>query len=213
MNNLKNYSNLYALYKKGRKGLNRGIIIFLAVFVLAFISLFLDLGDAMFSFVMIAMLISCPTVLVLSICMLVYSLTSKKTLKQFTEDELTRINEDIMNVSEFKGFHITRDALVYAKSNFTVIPVREIIWVYKQITSHSTNGVPTGKSYSAIIALRNKKSKTFATNKKDDLMDFLHDELVKYRKGIFFGYSDQYHALYNMYIDRMIQMSDEMERQ
>lgn len=213
MNNLKNYENLFALYKKGRNSLNRSIIIFLVIFVVSIVSIFFDLGDAMFSFSMIALMMSLIVLLILGICSLVYSLTTKKTVRQFTEDELSRMNEDILNVPEYKGFYITRDALIYARANFTMLPLREIIWVYKQVTTNRVNGISTGKTYSAIIALKNKKSKFFATNKKDDLMDFLRQELTKYRNGIFFGYSDELHALFNMYIDRMIQLSEEAERQ
>ena len=212
MNRFQGLDNLGRLYKKSRKPWYRTMIIFTAFIILGFAMLLIDPNDGTFALAATILFLSLIVILIIGLIAWIFSLMSKKALKQFTDDELMRINYDIPDVPEFQGFIITQDALIYCKSSLSVIRISDILWVYKQITTNRVNGISTGKSYSAVIALKNKKSKFFATNKKDDLMEFLHSELTKYRKGIFFGYSDQYHALYNMYIDRMIQMSEEAER-
>jgi hypothetical protein len=50
------------------------------------------------------------------------------------------------------GVHLTPNWLVHAASaSLSATRIDDVVWAYKQVTQHRTNGIPTGKTYAAQI--------------------------------------------------------------
>jgi hypothetical protein len=50
------------------------------------------------------------------------------------------------------GVHLTPSWLVHAApANLSATRIEDVVWAYKQVTQHRTNGIPTGKTYAAQI--------------------------------------------------------------
>jgi hypothetical protein len=73
-------------------------------------------------------------------------------------------------------------------------PVVDVAWVYKTVTRHRTNGIPTGKSYSAVISGRRQQSVTMNLSQKK--VDALMAELLQRAPWAVFGYSAELAALW-----------------
>lgn len=64
--------------------------------------------------------------------------------------------------------HFTRSQLIEARpAALQVVPYRDISWIYKYVVQRRTNGVPTGKTYSAVIWDRFGGKLTIAGKEKD----------------------------------------------
>jgi hypothetical protein len=60
--------------------------------------------------------------------------------------------EMIATTSKVGGVHLTPNWLVHAGSaNLSATRIEDVVWAYKQVTQHRTNGIPTGKTYAAQI--------------------------------------------------------------
>ena len=50
------------------------------------------------------------------------------------------------------GVHLTPNWLVHsAPASLSATRIDDVVWAYKQVTQHRTNGIPTGKTYAAQI--------------------------------------------------------------
>lgn len=60
------------------------------------------------------------------------------------------MNQDHPTVG--KKVHLTRNWLVFRQaSSFSAAKLSDVVWIYKKVTQRRTNGIPTGKTYEALI--------------------------------------------------------------
>lgn len=66
-----------------------------------------------------------------------------------------------------KNMHLTRNWLVQTTgSSLEATRWNDVIWLYKKVTQHRTNGIPTGKTYAALIYDRYGKTITITGKEK-----------------------------------------------
>jgi hypothetical protein len=93
-----------------------------------------------------------------------------------------------------KKIHFTRGWLVNTTSGLQAAPYRDLMWCYKQITQHRTNGIPTGKSYAAYVL--DKHGTQIILPGKEDQVNTMLDHIVRNAPGIVVGYSDELNTLW-----------------
>ena len=202
MENLKEFSNLYVYFKRRQRGPMTALIIIFVLFILSLATIPLMDGVALFPILFFFMLA------IVGAAYLATRSTAKKLLACFTQDELARIDRDLPSVQMKDGCGVTRDAVIYG--NGMLYPVKNILWIYKHVSTTRLYGIiPVSKDSFLIIAGKDKKRRSCKIKNKSDVLEFLRDELSQYRKGIFYGYSEELDKLYLGDIQKMISMSEE----
>lgn len=99
---------------------------------------------------------------------------------------------------------LMRNWAVFPKfSRFSIQRTSDLLWIYKTVTQHRTNGIPTGKSYSITLRFRDKSTENLISKKKsaDDLLQSLKESYPH----VFTGYSEQLVKIFNQNVDEFIQ--------
>jgi hypothetical protein len=73
----------------------------------------------------------------------------------------------------------------------TVVPCSDIIWVYKKVTKHSVNFIPTHKSYAVMVADRRGKLHEFNLNLIEGNAQALIQELCQRAPWVMAGFSSE----------------------
>jgi len=101
----------------------------------------------------------------------------------------------LMGSVKYGGIVVSNQWLV-RRSMFStwVSPIGDLAWIYKKVTRHYTNGIPTGKSYSVILHGRHKQSMTLQTSEKK--VDALMIDLKQRVPWAIFGFTDQIQSIW-----------------
>lgn len=76
--------------------------------------------------------------------------------------------------------------------------VEDIVWMYKKVTKHSVNFIPTGKSYEVVIHTNQGKSVTLqGTLMREKNVDFILDRIFQRVPWIIAGYDDELVGAWN----------------
>ncbi len=90
---------------------------------------------------------------------------------------------------------ITTNWLINAAACKTnVMATRDMVWAYPKVTKHYHNGIPTGKTYSAII--RDSKGQSLEISGKKDSVPKLLESLQRRMPWAVIGYSKELEALW-----------------
>ena len=96
---------------------------------------------------------------------------------------------------KFGAMQITTNWLIHAAAYKTnVMATRDVVWAYPKITKHYTNGIPTGKTYSAII--RDSKGQSLEISGKKDSVPKLLESLQRRMPWVLIGFSKELEALW-----------------
>ena len=211
MNRYKEFNNLYQVYKKM---LRKSLIAFFVLIVLCVMFFMLIVFDMPIEFSLGVVTCFFGAIAAGIMCLVLGPLTAKR-LSKLDPIALSRVNEALPTLKMQEGFGVTADAIVIVRSMALYLyPVKNALWIHKNVTTTVLYGIiPIYKSSSLIIGGKDKKSFQIGIKNKSEIVDYLHSELQKYRKGIFYGYSDELSRLYNNDIDRMIAMSVEHDSQ
>lgn len=128
---------------------------------------------------------------------------SKKYKKAIEEKGFSALEMQINNEYESGSYiainkhsFITNSAIVILEgSNIIVQRVEDLVWIYKSITQHRTNGIPTGKTFAAIFAFKDGTRSTASIKKEADTDEILEQISKKY-PHIAWGFSDELEAAY-----------------
>ena len=93
-------------------------------------------------------------------------------------------------------------------ANFEILPKTDVIWIYKLITQHRTNGIPTGKSFSIEMLFKNKKRVSIA-QKNEKIADETVNKLVEIFPGAIVGFSNELLRMFNKDINKFIELQIE----
>lgn len=93
----------------------------------------------------------------------------------------------------------------------TILRCDEVVWVYKRITKHYTNFIPTGKSYAVIICSRDGRSLEVICRQRK--VDGMLKELGRRWPWILIGHSDDMAAAWNSNCDAVIRVVDARRQQ
>lgn len=209
MNHYREFNNLYQVYKRM---LRKSLIAFFVLIVLCVIFFMLIVFDMPIEFSLGVVTCFFGAIAAGIVCLVLGPLTAKR-LSKLDPIALNRVNEALPTLKMQEGFGVTADAIVIVRSMALYLyPVKNALWIHKNVTTTMLYGIiPIHKSSSLVIGGKDKKSFQISIKNKSEIVDYLHTELEKYRKGIFYGYSDELSRLFCNDIDRMIAMSAEYD--
>lgn len=142
--------------------------------------------------------------ILLVLCLVVFGIALQRTLNPFAHpaiQALERFGAAQAMVGEIdmeiaaphtelsKKFHFTRRWLVSTAGVLDAVRHRDVMWWYKQVTQHRTNGIPTGKTYAALVYDRFGKLLTLTG--KEAEVDQIAQALQQNAPGAIGGYSDE----------------------
>lgn len=205
MSSLKDYSNIYELYRKNLKRMLPLLIV--ELLLLGFLSaVFIIGGELMF------LLLPAILLLIVAIVSFSFQRTSKKVLTYFTQEELARIDGAIPSIQMEDGFGVTEDALICGRGGL-IYPVKNILWVYKRVnTTNLYRVIPVNRNSYVVVIGKDHKGASCKVRNNVNIIEFLQKELQQYRKGIFFGYSAELDTLYRQDFNKMVSISEEHEK-
>ncbi|MBS6953822.1 MAG: hypothetical protein KH230_11390 [Enterocloster asparagiformis] len=108
-----------------------------------------------------------------------------------------RVRDFLSHTEEIHGLQIDRNylfMLVNGSGYYMDIP-DHVVWMYKRITSHRYNGIPTGKTYGVNISFADHKQREI-TVKNEQQADEVIRALSSYCSRAIAGYSDDLDKLY-----------------
>ena len=109
---------------------------------------------------------------------------------------------------KFGAMQITTNWLINAAAYKTnVMATRDIVWAYPKVTKHYHNGIPTGKTYSAII--RDSKGQSLEINGKKDSVPKLLESLQRRMPWAVIGYSKELEALWQKEKPKFFQLVEQ----
>lgn len=206
MSKLKDYSNIYELHRKNLKRMLPLLIV--ELLLIGFLSAVFITGEE-------PLFLLLPAILLIIVIIVSFSFhrTSKKVLTYFTQEELTRIDRAIPSIQLEDGFGVTEDALICGRGGL-IYPVKNILWVYKrEVTTNLYRVIPVNRNSYVVVIGKDHKGGSCKVRNNVNIIEFLQRELQQYRKGIFFGYSNELDTLYRQDFNKMVSMSEEYERQ
>jgi hypothetical protein len=96
---------------------------------------------------------------------------------------------------KFGTMQITTNWLIHAAAYKTnVIATRDVVWAYPKVTKHYHSGIPTGKTYSAII--RDSKGQSVEISGKKDSVPKMLESLQRRMPWVLVGFSKELEALW-----------------
>jgi hypothetical protein len=114
------------------------------------------------------------------------------------QDVRMRIDSEIRGEGggeKFGAMQITTNWLIQAAAFKTnVMATRDVVWAYPKVTKHYHNGIPTGKSYSAIV--RDSKGQSLEISGKKDSVPKMLESLQRRMPWVVMGYSKELEALW-----------------
>lgn len=96
---------------------------------------------------------------------------------------------------KFGAMQITTNWLIHAAAYKTnVMATRDVVWAYPKVTKHYHSGIPTGKTYSAII--RDSKGQSVEISGKKDSVPKMMESLQRRMPWVMIGFSKELEALW-----------------
>lgn len=130
----------------------------------------------------------------------------KKLMKYGNVDMvINNIEGELTNdaFSRSKKIHLLSSWIIISKFfSFEVIKIDDVVWVYKKVTKHSVNFIPTGKTYESILRLNNKSKYFIKLGEKD--IDYLLSSIKEIHPYIVVGYSKDIERMYNSEFPRFV---------
>jgi hypothetical protein len=109
---------------------------------------------------------------------------------------------------KFGAMQITTNWLIHAAAYKTnVMATKDVVWAYPKVTKHYHSGIPTGKTYSAI--LRDSQGQTVEVSGKKDSVPKLLESVQRRMPWVLMGYDKQLEALWLKEKPRFLQLIEQ----
>lgn len=204
---LKDYENLYALSRKAAAKFRIPCLIFTGIFVLGFATLMMDFIP--FGLTMTMLLCIIPA-FVFACFWLTSSLVTKHHLKDYTPRQLKAIDNDLAVKTSYDSIVVTRVAVIGANAGLELVPMDNLLWIYNSVTTTKYMGlIPIHKATVVVFAGRDHKQQRIHVKNNGCTLDFLRDEILRYRQDVVFGYERGVEDIYNKDIGRLIAFANE----
>ncbi len=92
-----------------------------------------------------------------------------------------------------------------------ILKLEQLVWIYSKVTQHRTNGIPTHKSYAAILL--NRQGKSLEITGKEQEINQVIQEIIQRVPWVIMGFSDELQQLWNTDRSRMFEFIDERRQQ
>jgi len=127
------------------------------------------------------------------------------------QDVRMRIDSEIRaegGGEKFGAMQITSNWLLHAAAFKTdVMASRDIVWAYSKVTKHYHSGIPTGKTYSAVI--RDAKGQSMEVSGKKDSVPKLLESLQRRMPWLLVGYNKELDALWLKQKPKFMQLMEQ----
>jgi hypothetical protein len=127
------------------------------------------------------------------------------------QDVRMRIDSEIRGEGggeKFGAMQITTNWLINAAAYKTnVMATRDVVWAYPKVTKHYHSGIPTGKTYSAII--RDSKGQSVEISGKKDSVPKLLESLQRRMPWVLVGFSNELEALWQKEKPKFFQLIEQ----
>jgi hypothetical protein len=137
-----------------------------------------------------------------------------RSLARFGEPKMIadQINMEMAMAQKAGNVDLTRHWLVNAgNASLEATRLEEVVWIYKKITQHRTNGIPTGKTFTALVWDRHGKCITI--NGKENVIDETLDAIAGKVPWAIIGYDDQLEKAWRKDRQNMIGAVEQRRRQ
>jgi hypothetical protein len=134
-----------------------------------------------------------------------------KKLRAYGEPEMlsVEIENEITQAPSTIGAALVTRSWIFVPSLFALKMARlpDVVWIYKKVTKHSYNFIPTGKTYSALVWSRSGESIEIALKEKktEELLQAIAARIP----WVVAGFSNDIQALWNNNRTALIQALDE----
>lgn len=201
---LKEYRNLYGLYRRGIRRLKIPFFICLLIFFLAFVAMYFDFPFEVY----LAMMGMIFPAILFGLLWLIFGIRTRKLLKYFSSYQLSVMNREAPGCKMCEGLLVTSHAVIRARFGLDFVPMANVLWVYVTVTVDKLEGlIPIWKSTLLIFAGKDRKSHGFRIKNNQKAYDFIQTELLQHRQDIIFGYNEDLEGMYRNDIKRMIDLS------
>lgn len=96
----------------------------------------------------------------------------------------------------------------YNKNGIDIVAYKDIVWIYKHITTHRTNGIPTGKTRKIMLYDKNGgKPYELCNGTREQRIDEVMGYLYEKQPNMFVGYSDENVSLFKKDYREMADMA------
>jgi len=109
-----------------------------------------------------------------------------------------KVKAFLEQTDEFYGIQVNKDFIFNVSDglNYYLDYSSNLVWAYKSITTHRTNGIKTGTTYSILFKFMNKKAFTVSVKKEEDC-NILLQRIAPYCPRAIYGYDAELEKLYN----------------
>lgn len=108
----------------------------------------------------------------------------------------------------FGPLHMTTNWVIQAAAYKThVMKVKDVVWAYPKITKHYHNGIPTGKTYSAI--LRDAKGQSMEISGKKNSVPQFMQTVQRRMPWVLIGFTQELNALWTKEKSKFMQLMEE----
>jgi hypothetical protein len=124
------------------------------------------------------------------------------------------IESEVGRGTEIGKAHITASWLLHSSPfAFNAVPLAEVLWFYKHVTKHSTNFIPTGRTYAIVVHTRRGKKVTI--NGSQATVDQLLEEIHARAPWAIVGYTAEIEEAMSRTPERaqLVKDADERRRQ
>ncbi len=144
--------------------------------------------------------------------------SAERSWEQFSDEELKKIDEEILTAPKVYSNIITSVAIIWNNSHtFMAIPVKDVLWIYNRVFVSKMNFIPYNKEHSLMLLSKNGEEYNLGStniggfSKKqpnDANIEILKNALSPYRKGIIYGYSNEIASLFANDFEKAIEIVD-----
>jgi hypothetical protein len=120
----------------------------------------------------------------------------------------SQVEQELPDGQKIGGITITPNWIFREKTyGLDSVRLEDIVWFYQKVTTHRTNGIPTGKTYSTVLHDRSGKGFEFSANENqvNDIMNILYDKAP----WAISGYSDDLQKMWQKQRNDLIATVDE----
>lgn len=137
-----------------------------------------------------------------------------RSLERFGDPKTVaqQIDMEVQTAQKVGNVQLTRHWLLNAgNASLDATRIEDVVWIYKKVTQHRTNGIPTGKTYQALVWDRYGKCITF--NGQEKVVNETLDAIARQSPWAFMGYDDQLEKAWNKDRQSVIGAVDQRRRQ
>ncbi len=124
------------------------------------------------------------------------------------EVTLEELDQFYQNTEPVNGVRVGKWILFETKGKDMVLDANDVVWAYLHTVNHSTNGVPTGKTFGVVVRTRNRKKYEVAMKSEAAARDVLNT-IARDMPRTVLGYTAKLERFYNQRFQDFLRLPDD----